>query len=173
MLQSITPGPRIRKKRILLSSPPAATRPPVWHSPHPGFHDGAASSPSRVNLGFAQNHPGLRRGKPLTARPQPGNSFWGGGGNGMNELASCCPGWSGSRVVALLPAVCSRGLGSCSLPRAWFAQAKGWARRPARFAMVARRHAGFGSQATEREEGPGFRPGRGRFRGSVGQDFQR
>ena len=39
--------------------------------------------------------------------------------------------------------------------------------------MVARRHAGFGSQATEREEGPGFRPGRGRFRGSVGQDFQR
>jgi hypothetical protein len=47
-----------------MASLPAASRPPVWHSPHPGIYDGAASSLSRVNLGFAQNHPGYAGASP-------------------------------------------------------------------------------------------------------------
>ena len=72
-----------------------------------------------------------------------------------------------------LAALGGRGLGLSFGTSALIRAGGVWVRQPALFPMVVRQQPRFGSQATERGEGPGFRPGRGRFRGSVGQDFQR
>ena len=118
--------------------------------------------PVKGEPGLRPEPPRLRRGKPLTARPQPGNSFWGGGGNGMNEIVCWCPGWSVQGVFAPLRACCSRGSGAWALVRYLALVRAGgvWVRQPALFPVVVRRQARLESQATERGEDPGLPPGK-------------